>query len=134
MGESQAQAFWPGRLRVRDYFLSVHRSSDNLARALPSLPFEPYAPVRQQLLNILRAVNRSRKAAGFEPVPLSALRLRRRPVPGFAAVFATTGAGESIRNSLFRFEVDRVGEGRHNACPLTCCNVEFGSVETGKTL
>ena len=78
-------------LCVRDYFLSlaVHRSADNLARALRSLPFEPYAPVRQQFLNILRAVNRARKAAGFEAVPLTARRLRRRPVPGFAAVEAS---------------------------------------------
>ena len=38
-------------------------------RGTVSLPFEPYAPVRRQLVNILRAVNRERQAAGFEPVP-----------------------------------------------------------------
>lgn len=83
-------------LCVRDYFLSlaVHRSAENLARAFRSLPFEPYAPVRQQLLNILRAVNRSRKAAGFEPVPLSALRLRRRPVPVFGVAGPTSPDSE----------------------------------------
>lgn len=82
-------------LCVRDYFLTmaVHRSADNLARALQSLPFEPYAPVRQQFLNILRAVNRARNAAGIEAVPLTALRLRRRPVAVFAAADAG-GAGE----------------------------------------
>lgn len=47
------------------------------------IPFEPYAPVRRQLLNILRAVNRVRQAAGFESVPVSALRLRRRVVRPF---------------------------------------------------
>ncbi|MBU0717022.1 MAG: hypothetical protein KJ749_02135 [Planctomycetes bacterium] len=40
--------------------------------------FEPYAPVRRQLLNLLRAVNRARKEAGLEPVPMSCLRLKRR--------------------------------------------------------
>ena len=33
------------------------------------LPFEPYAPVRRQMLNLLRAVNRVRRQAGFKPVP-----------------------------------------------------------------
>ena len=42
------------------------------------LRFEPYAPVRRQLLNLLRAVNRARKQAGFEPVPVECLRLKRR--------------------------------------------------------
>ena len=45
--------------------------------------FEPYAPVRRQLLNILRAVNRARHEAGFEAVPASVLRLRRRIVKPF---------------------------------------------------
>lgn len=60
--------------------LATRRSVENLTEAFQRIPFEPYAPVRRQLLNILRAVNRERKAAGFEPVPVSALRLRRRVV------------------------------------------------------
>ena len=35
-------------------------------------------PIRGQLLCILRAVNRARKVAGFEPVPNTCLRLNRR--------------------------------------------------------
>ncbi len=45
---------------------------------LVQLLLEPYAPIRRQLLNILRAVNTKRKLAGKGPVPTSALRLRRR--------------------------------------------------------
>jgi hypothetical protein len=58
--------------------LATRRSVESLADEFARVPFEPYAPVRRQLLNILRAVNRSRKQAGFESVPVSALRLRRR--------------------------------------------------------
>jgi hypothetical protein len=39
--------------------------------------------VRRQFLNMLRAVNRARKQAGFELVPIAALRLRRRVVRPF---------------------------------------------------
>jgi hypothetical protein len=65
---------------LRAYFLelALHRSADSLARALHKLPFEPYAPVRRQLLNLLRAINHARKQAGFELLPSHCLRLRRR--------------------------------------------------------
>jgi hypothetical protein len=66
--------------RVKAYLLDLacHRSAEALADEFRRLGFEPYAPVRRQLLNIWRAVNRARKTAGFEPVPLSWLRLRRQ--------------------------------------------------------
>lgn len=72
-------------LRLKSYLvgLAVHRSVENLATEFKRIPFEPYAPVRRQLLNILRAVNRARREAGFEPVAVSALRLRRRVVKPF---------------------------------------------------
>ena len=63
--------------------VAVHRTVEALAAELRTLPFAPYAPVRRQLLNLLRALNRRRKVAGLEPVPFSALRLRRRPVRPF---------------------------------------------------
>jgi len=68
-------------MRVKSYFESIacHRSVEALCRDLHALPFEPYAPVRRQLLNILRAVNRARLSRGFEPVPTAALRLRATP-------------------------------------------------------
>jgi hypothetical protein len=50
---------------------------------LHSLPYEPYAPVRDQLLRLLRAVNRKRTTSGLEELAIGALRLRRRPVLPF---------------------------------------------------
>lgn len=72
-------------LRRKSYLvgLAAHRSVENLAAIFADIPFEPYAPVRRQLLNILRAVNRRRSAAGFEPVPMATLRMRRQVVRPF---------------------------------------------------
>jgi hypothetical protein len=55
----------------------------NLYRVFQTLPFEPYAPVRNQLRTLLRAVNRARAVAGLELLPQSALRLHRSPVRPF---------------------------------------------------
>ncbi len=70
---------------LKDYFLEVSliKSAEQLGREFSRLPFEPYAPVRRQLLNIHRAVNRIRLKAGFEPVPITVLRLRRHVVKAF---------------------------------------------------
>jgi hypothetical protein len=70
---------------LRAYFvdLATKRSGEALAAELQRAPFEPYAPVRRQLLNILRAVNRERKTAGLEPVASSALRLSRKGIRPF---------------------------------------------------
>jgi hypothetical protein len=71
--------------QLKAYFLdlAVHRSVEQLAKEFRRLPFAPFARVRRQILTLLRAVNRLRKTAAFEPVPLSALRLRRTPVRPF---------------------------------------------------
>lgn len=71
---------------LRSYFfgLATHRSVEALSSELRHIPFEPYAPVRRQLLNVLRALNRARKVAGLEAVPVSALRLSRKGVKPFA--------------------------------------------------
>ena len=45
------------------------------------IPFARYAPVRRQLLNILRAVNERRKQQSFELLLHSVLKLKRTPVP-----------------------------------------------------
>lgn len=65
---------------VKSYLLdmALHRSAEHLERALGGLPFEPYAPVRRQLLSLLRAVNQVRKTAGFETIDRSCLRFKRR--------------------------------------------------------
>jgi hypothetical protein len=67
-------------LELKAYFeeLAVHRTVERLIAEFQALELELYAPVRNQLFMILRAVNRRRKAAGFEPVPSSALKLFRR--------------------------------------------------------
>lgn len=62
---------------------AMHRRAESLAADLRSLPYEPYAPVRRQLLELLRGINRARRSAGFDPVPLEALRFRRRIVRPF---------------------------------------------------
>jgi hypothetical protein len=56
---------------------------EKLAAELHSLLFEPYVPIRKQFFGLLGEVNRRRTAAGFEPVPASCLRLRRRPIKPF---------------------------------------------------
>lgn len=71
------------RLKAHFLELALHRSVENLSAAFAAIRFERYAPVRRQLLNIWRAVNGARKEAGFEPIPLVALRLRRRIVRVF---------------------------------------------------
>ncbi len=63
--------------------LALRRTPDQLAAMLYNLPFEPYAPVRQQLLNLLRLVNKKRKAAGLASVPPTCIRYRRRIVKPF---------------------------------------------------
>ena len=70
---------------LRAHFVdrATKRSAEVLADELHRVPFEPYAPVRRQLLNVLRAVNRARKTAGLEPVPTAALRLNRKGVRPF---------------------------------------------------
>ena len=70
-------------LKVRFEQAAVHQSVEELCRALHAIPYEPYAPVRDQLRGLVRAVNRRRKEGGLEPVPMSALRQTRRPVKPF---------------------------------------------------
>ena len=69
-------------LELKAYFLELarHRSADNLALQFYRIPFEPYAPVRRQLLNLHRAVNQTRKRSGFSAVPIEVVPLRRRVV------------------------------------------------------
>lgn len=58
-------------------------SADRLARAFYELPFEPYYLVRRQEFNLLRAVNRRRKAAGLPLIPKECIWLKRRPAKPF---------------------------------------------------
>ena len=58
--------------------LATRRSAAWLGEVLRGLPFEPYAPVRRQLFQILRHVNARRAAAQLSLLPATVLRLRRR--------------------------------------------------------
>jgi hypothetical protein len=75
-------------LELKAYFLdlALHRSAEKLALAFYELPYEPYAPIRRQWLNILRAVNQARRRAGYREVPSEILPLRRRVVKPFQAI------------------------------------------------
>jgi hypothetical protein len=78
-------------LRAQLLELAHSRRADDLAAALYAVPFERYAPVRRQLLLLLRRVNEVRSRAGLARVTKDALCLRRRVVrpfgvgPGLAA-------------------------------------------------
>jgi hypothetical protein len=64
---------------------AVQRTVEDLCREFRALPFEPFAPVRDQYAILLRAVNRLRKTAGLELVPWNAIRHFRKPVRVFSA-------------------------------------------------
>ena len=70
-------------LKARFTREAVQRSVEELCRELGTLGYEPYAPVRDQLRGLLRAINHRRQAAGLELVPRLALRLHRSPVRPF---------------------------------------------------
>ena len=64
---------------VRDHFLTIcawdsYRSPQRLEREFSRLPHQPYGPVFVQLHSIWKAVNRSRRKRGFEPLAFACLR------------------------------------------------------------
>lgn len=65
--------------------LCVRRSPEWLAYELWNLPFEPYAPIRKQLLGLLRIINAKRHAAGQERLSPQVLRYQRMIVKPFDA-------------------------------------------------
>jgi len=77
----------PTYKQLKAFFLErgSHRSVENVAADFARVPYARYAPVRRQLLTICRAVNEARARTGFDPVPVSALRLRRAIVTPFAS-------------------------------------------------
>jgi len=70
---------------LKAWFLerACHRTAATLAAEFAGVGFQPYAPVRVQLLNIWRAVNRARAIAGFDRVPIEAVPWRRRILKPF---------------------------------------------------
>ncbi len=72
-------------LELRAWFAerALREGPDKLALAFYQLPIAPYAPVRRQLLLMLREVNRLRQLAGKSPLPTEILPLRRRVIRPF---------------------------------------------------
>jgi hypothetical protein len=64
--------------------LAKRRKPDSVVQAIYNLPMEPYAPIRRQLLKLLRSLNRERETLGYPLIPLEVLPLRRRVVRPFA--------------------------------------------------
>jgi hypothetical protein len=89
-------------LELKAYFLdaATQRSVSSLALAFYQLPFEPYAPVRRQMLNLWRAVNRARRKAGYEPVPIEVLPLRRRIVRPFGNASAEQPSPDAVQLNI----------------------------------
>ena len=62
---------------------AVTESPELIADQISRLPFEPYAPVRNQYWELLRGINRRRKIAGLGRVEAEAVRGKRRSVRPF---------------------------------------------------
>ncbi|TWU62636.1 hypothetical protein V7x_43710 [Crateriforma conspicua] len=91
---------WHAHVEIdRDQFLDLRAwfseralrdSPDKIAKAFNALPIASYAPVRRQMLLMLRDVNRARKVAGRKQLPMEILPLRRRVVRPFSVAGETT--------------------------------------------
>ncbi len=88
---------------LKAYFdsIAVHRSVENLTAEFAKILFARYAPIRRQLLNVLRRVNERRQRQGYQTLPFSVLNLRRLPVKVYVEATvpplneeSKTGSGE----------------------------------------
>lgn len=75
--------------------LCIRRGPEWLAYELWNLPFEPYAPVRKQLLGMLRLINARREAAGRTRISTDVLRYQRRIVKPFDTIDGVAAADRS---------------------------------------
>ena len=66
--------------------IATHRTAETLRWEFWNQPFEPYAPIRKQLLKLLRAVNAKRTAMGYEKLDPDCIRYRRNIVKPFDVV------------------------------------------------
>jgi hypothetical protein len=109
-------------LQLRAWLLDVAstRGTAGVRSALESLAFEPYAPVRRQLLNLLRAANRELVGRGRTKLGYQSLRLRRTVGP----VFARTGLASLPEESEVAVQS---GAGRSSARPAP--GHELGDVD-----
>lgn len=63
--------------------LATHRTADKLKWMFWNQPFEPYAPIRRQLLSLLKSVNLKRVSIGYERLQFDSIRYRRQIVKPF---------------------------------------------------
>ena len=72
-------------VRLREYLcdLARHRTPRELSAEFRAIRFEPYAPIRRQLLNLVRHTNRVLAVRGAPRIPNTVLRLRRTVGPIF---------------------------------------------------
>jgi len=71
---------------MKAYFdsIAVHRSPENLTAEFAKIEFARYAPIRRQLLNVLRRVNQRRQQQSYQTLTYAVLNLRRVPVKVYA--------------------------------------------------
>ena len=62
---------------------AIRRNAKSLAQEFARVPYARYAPVRRQLLNILRSVNKARSKQRFDELLPHAIGLRRKIVKPF---------------------------------------------------
>ena len=75
--------------------IATRRGKLQLEDEIRSICFQPYRPVREQLIAMVRAVNRKRKAAGMQVIDLNAVRSRRRITKPFGESFRADAASNS---------------------------------------
>ena len=82
---------------VRDFYLeaALVRKRTELEHELANVGFEPWAPIRRQLLALVRDVNYKRKLAGLDQVRKSCLRFQRKQVRPFEPVDVRDDKGEA---------------------------------------
>ena len=74
---------WYKLFQARYYDAAIQDSIKQLVLRFFHFPFEPYAPIRRQMLKLLKMVNTVRHKAGLEVLPYTVLPLRRRVVRPF---------------------------------------------------
>ena len=80
--------------------MATRRSAKQMALEFYRLPFEPYAPVRRQMLRLLKRVNLARKRAGLSSLPYEILPLRRRIFRPFEQVASELRTGRDAAQVL----------------------------------
>ncbi len=77
---------------------ACHRSVESLAAELYQLPYEPYAPIRRQQLRLLMMINKRRQQAGFQKIPATVLRYKRRIVSPFGLALEAGEGRDEIKS------------------------------------